>query len=160
MDSASIFEELEREYPDQPLHLASPYLNRVNKLMEDLLTDTAILYVAGVPETLLSLESEHYFRADRAKLLGEEIASFATQERLETAFASARPHVRELEGMLAEHAEGPFFMGNQVGAADLVVVSWMVFWRSLGIMERLVEEGEDLLVRLYDACEAWMSDNQ
>lgn len=155
MDSKKIALELEPRYPNPPLHLDSPVLGRVEAILHKIVTCIRPVFVPLVPKVFLNPASQAYFIPSREKGVGKSLDEFANGG--EQGVEDAKPHVKELAGVLGENPEGPFFLGKEVSYVDFVVVGWLKMMVRLNIAERIWSlDGGNELKALYDASTKWL----
>ncbi|KFY02776.1 hypothetical protein O988_01925 [Pseudogymnoascus sp. VKM F-3808] len=163
MHSRTIAARLEELYPEPSLHLDSPIMSRIYGIQGKHIMPVYGLWIPLVSANILNPRSKEYYdrtrEADEGMTLPELLAK--TEAREEEAWESARTGLRELGGLLEENAEGPFFMGSVAGYADLVVLSWLEFYKRID-KERLFDKVvtmEPSLGRLYEAGKQWLERN-
>lgn len=128
MDSKAIAQAIEKDHPTPSLHLDSPYLPKLARLLEeDLIPAIRPHYVPLVPKNLLREASLDYFHTTREEALGMTLDEFAAKEGRD--FTKAEPHLRAVTGLLRENGDGPYFMGSTVSYADFVWAGILLFAR-------------------------------
>ncbi|KEF58253.1 uncharacterized protein A1O9_06179 [Exophiala aquamarina CBS 119918] len=155
MESKKIAWDLESRYPDPPLQLDPPMLARVEAILQPIVTCLRPVFVPLVPKVFLNPVSQAYFIPSREKGLGKSLDEFAKGG--DQGIEDAKPHVKELAGLLGENPDGPFFLGKQVSYVDFVVVAWLKMLVRLGVEERIWGlDGGSELKALYDASAKWL----
>ncbi|OBT70450.1 hypothetical protein VE03_00255 [Pseudogymnoascus sp. 23342-1-I1] len=160
MHSRAIAAQLEELHPEPSLHLDSPILAQVYAIQAKHIAPLYGLWMPLVSTNLLNPRSKEYF--DRTREEGEGISLpellAKTEKREEEAWESAREGLRELGALLEENTKGPYFMGDVVSYADLVVLSWLQFYRCID-KERLFDKAvkiEPSFSTLYEAGKQWL----
>ena len=155
MESRKIANTLEPLYPTPSLHLDSPVLARVEKLLPHVVESFRPLFMPLVPKVFLNPRSEEYFIASREKSLGKSLDEWA--KGADQGLENAKPHIKELAQVLKENSEGPFFLGKEVSYADFPVVAWLRMFERLGVVDKIwsLEGGQDLK-KLYEASAKWL----
>lgn len=143
MGSLAIATRLEELYPNPPLHLDSSYLVRVNEIIAKVSEILMLVHLTGT-QGLLRSRSADYFAADREKMLGMPIEQYSYKKIGRHVFEEVAPHVQEMAKMLRDNESGPWFLGENVGYADLVVVSWMRYWSEIGVLKDVVRSGSEV----------------
>jgi len=156
MDSRKIVSELETLHPSPPLHLDAPELKEVETLIPALLGQTRGLILPRVSRDILRPGSIEYFERTLAEQFGMTLAELGKQTDEEAVWAEAEKGLRKFGEMLGRKG-GPFFGGEEVGYADLVVVGGLEFFKRVEgrFFERVVRV-EPRLGRLYEACGKWL----
>jgi glutathione S-transferase len=157
MDSRKIAEALEKAYPSPGLHLDSPYLIKLEGIMPELVGTIRGVYYPLVPQRLLSEASRPYWYETRVKTIGMPLEQMAKEKGGPAAWKAAEPHFAKVNAMLAEHPEGPFFMGETVSYVDFVWAGFLIFTRRIGEFEKLLEASgnADMHLKLLEAVEPW-----
>jgi len=155
MESKKIALKLESLHPEPPLHLDSPVLPRVEPILHNIVTCFRPLFVPLVPRMFLNPASQAHFIPSREKGVGKSLDEFG--KGADQGVENAKPHVKELAGVLGEHPEGPFFLGKEVSYVDFVVVGWLRMMARMGVAERIwALDGGSELKALYDASAKWL----
>ena len=111
MDSRKIADVLEKEYPSPPLHLDSPIVKKVEKLVPECIMPLRPVYMPKVPRSVLNPPSVEYFHRTRAEAAGMDLSQLEKEKGGESAWKAAEPKWKEL-GTLLKAEGGPFFMGK------------------------------------------------
>ena len=157
MDSRIIAAELENLHPSPSLHLNSPVLPQVEALM----LKTVSLPLRGVimpkiPKNLLNPPSAEYFERTRAKRFGCPLSELEKKTSEDEAWKNAEPAIYELAELLKKQS-GPFFLGETVSYADLILVATLQFLKR--IERRLFDKIVSIAPafgKVYDASEGWL----
>lgn len=159
MDSKAIAQVVEKDHPSPPLHLDSPYLQK----LEDLLAPQMMPALRGnympfIPKRILNEASVAYWYRTREDKVGMKLDVLEETEGGEPGFAKAEPLLRQVTGWLSEK-DGPFFMGSTVSYADFVWAAFLIFFRRIGPdkFSHLLERTGDpsLHLGLLAAVEPW-----
>ena len=160
-DSMNIASALEDVQPVPSLRLDSGYVERVQEAVLAVGKALAPIAIPRVAEICLNPESEEYFRRTRKERFGGvELVDLARSEAAgEVAWEGAEGGLRDLVGILGEHAGGPYVLGEEASYADFVLAGFWVF------LKRLDKEG-DLFGRVmgvdgafgghWEACQPWL----
>ncbi|KAI7353390.1 hypothetical protein KC336_g22380, partial [Hortaea werneckii] len=107
--------------------------------------------------TIVTQDSEAYFREMRAKDYGMPLEEFGRTKGGEKAWADAEPGFRFLAELYGKGNSGPFLKGSQPSIGDFVIVAFI---------ECVMRVGEDMgkrwlsmderLARVHEACKPWM----
>lgn len=146
MDSRVIAETIEKDHPTPSLHLDSPYLANLLRLLEPLMRELRGHYVPKVRNNLLREASLEYFTRTREEALGMTLDEYAKKEGQD--WTKAEPHLHQITSLLKENTDGPFFMGSTISYADLQWVSLLTFF---GRIDATGHELEGLLQATGDA---------
>ncbi|KFY43934.1 hypothetical protein V494_01755 [Pseudogymnoascus sp. VKM F-4513 (FW-928)] len=163
MHSRAIAARLEELHPEPSLHLDSPILAKVYKIQAKHIAPLYGLWMPLVSTNILNPRSKEYFDRTREEDEGLPLPELLakTEKREEEAWGEAREGLRELAALLEENEKGPFFMGDVVSYADMVVLSWLQFYWCID-KERLFDRAvktEPVLARLYEAGQQWLKRN-
>lgn len=126
IDSRIIAETIERDHPTPSLHLDSPYLAKLERLLEPLIRVLRPHFVPKVTKNLLREASLEYFISTREAAVGMTLDEFGKTEK---DFSKAEPHLKEVTGWLQENTDGPYFMGSTVSYTDFVWGGLLLFVR-------------------------------
>jgi len=152
MDSRKIATKLEEMFPSPSVHLDSPTLERVEKVMPKLLDAIRPIFAPLVPQLLLNPRSKAYFEETRQKALGMPLSEYA-EKYAAKAYDAAVPPLKELAALLSEDTSGPYFLGREFSYADIVVASLLIMMDRLGVLETLLENLDEktrlLFVKFY-----------
>lgn len=164
MDSKPIAAVLEQRYPDPPLHLDSAIQTELEGLIGEMLAPLRGVMMPKIPRNLLNPESVEYFERTRAERFGCSLAEFERTKGGEGAWMEAEPKIKAVGDLLKKKQQeggkgkgGPFFMGETVSYADLIVVGALRFFVKMGegVYERVVGI-EPSLGKLYEASAPWL----
>lgn len=112
MDSQNIAIELENQYPSPSLHLDSPPLPKVHKLIgEAVLEHLGGVLMPKVPGSVLSQGSVDYWVSKQEASFGMSLSQIEKELGREAAWEKATPLLKEL-GILLKAEGGPFVMGE------------------------------------------------
>ena len=157
MDSSKIVTELEKRYPDPPLHLDSPILAEIEEIRKTMALPLSPILMPRIPRSILNQASVNYFNETRSKRLGMPLDEFEKSEKGgEAAYRNAEPVLRKIAELLRQNG-GPFFMGRDVSYSDFIVVGFFRFLHRLGndVFERVMDI-DNSFPRLYNACQPWL----
>lgn len=156
MDSRTIATELEHRYPSPSLHLDSPILGEVEKLIPKLFWPMAGIHLPKIPKNILNPPSAEYVERTRADNSKEARSELESDPGGEKTWAQVQQTLKELGDILKANG-GPFALGKTVSYADLVVVSFLHFARRVdeSLYERAVAM-EPSLGTLCDASKSWL----
>lgn len=157
MNSVAISQRLNKDYPDPPLHLDTPYHKKVIELLSKFTEELEAVYIPAVPRELLNPPSAEYFYRTRQEMVGAPLPDFEKSDKGgENAWKAAEPHIRELAGLYRENSGGPFVLGKDVSYVDFVLVAWLKLFDCIGKLEDLKRWGGEELLILYDASRQWL----
>lgn len=159
MDSFEIAEALEKAFPAPSLHLDSPYVEKLKAVMPDIMAALVGVYVPLIPERLLNEASKPYWRQARSATFGMPLDRLARERGGDEAWKAAEPHLRKVTALLGENADGPFFMGKEVGFADFIWAGLLIFFRCIGddVFQKLLDAAgnRDLHLKLLEGVKPW-----
>ncbi|WEW57013.1 hypothetical protein PRK78_002472 [Emydomyces testavorans] len=169
-DSWPIAQHLEHAFPapQHPSIFPTPASYPLAVAVQTILADTMRQGMAvHIPKVAAYLEPScaEYFSRTRAVRFGKSLPEFAAKgaelERvwaeMETGFGTLAAILRGAEGV--EKKAGPFFEGDQVGYADLVLMAMFGWYmrNDRADWERLMDIGkEGEFGRLWEACLPWL----
>ncbi|KAK4541527.1 hypothetical protein LTR36_007973 [Oleoguttula mirabilis] len=160
MESLAIAKALEELQPEPSLHLDNGYTDRVQAVAQKILGALAPIGMPRIPPRLLNPTSERYFRETREKRFGMPLQELAKSDRAgENAWKAAEAPLQELKGILHEHEDGPYVMGERVSFADFILAG---LWRFVQILDEggdLFERGmkiDESIPKHYEACKKWL----
>lgn len=157
-DSRVIAAVLDQDHPSPPLHLDSDHLQKLEKLMADLMPAVRGNYIPQIPLRLLNEASVPFWYRTREEKFGMKLDALEEAEGGEKGWARAAPLLREVTGLLKEK-EGPFFMGDTVSYADFVWAGFLIFFHRVGddkFAGMLEATGDEQVHRsLLEAVEPW-----
>ncbi|KAL2814961.1 hypothetical protein BJX63DRAFT_431066 [Aspergillus granulosus] len=167
MDSLPIARHLEELYPTPTIfpsgHASYALAVAVEKLMRDSLVAGYSLIIPPIRDILDPRGQEYYARTRATKaFLGKPIEEARPtdegeiQALVEKMKKEIRPLVVMLKGKTGK--TGPFFEGEKVGYADLIYISYMVWYKRADekIWEELTQLGDGELRALWDAAYPWV----
>ncbi|CAI7678909.1 unnamed protein product [Penicillium pancosmium] len=131
VDSRKIANHIERQFPLPSLHLDSVYLDKVERIFSRYMKAIEPIFIPLVPKRILNTESVDYWYTSRPALVGMPLDQLEREKGGIQAWNEAEPVLREVTALLNEN-EGPFFLGQTVGYADLVWASVLLFSQKLG----------------------------
>ena len=112
MDSRPIATELETLYPTPPLHLDSPILSQVEKILPAAHEALRGVWMPQVPRNLLNPISAEYFERTREERFGMPLSQLEREKGGDEAWVKAAPVLEEVGGLLRKNG-GPFFLGEE-----------------------------------------------
>ena len=156
MDSQTIALALEKRYPNKSVHLDSPYVDKVGKLIPGIMGTLTGVCMPLVPRTILNPRSAKYFEETRAVKFGMPLSQLEKEKGGESAWEEAKPVIQEAGKLLKEN-DGPFFLGKEVSYADCMILGILQFAKQLGggIFEKMVDI-EPALAQMYEASAEWL----
>ncbi|KAI1858503.1 uncharacterized protein JN550_012550 [Neoarthrinium moseri] len=164
-DSIKIAEYIEEHYPSPSIHLDSPYVPKIQKLIATLMelgTGLRGVFLALVPERLLNPESVDYWMETRSKMLQRPLSELTADERGGKAWDHAAKSLHEVTRLLKEN-DGPFFAGKTVTYADFYWAGFLLFFQRFGteVFEKLIsctgdgEGADNVHLKLLEAVKPW-----
>lgn len=117
MDSWTIVQRLEKEYPTPSLHLDHPIVDRIRNTI--FLKPLRAMLVPKVPKVLLNKSSADYFYLTREEALGKPLDQ-VEREVTEKDWEEAAVVAKEIADLLKENG-GPFFLGEE--SKSLLIMS-------------------------------------
>ncbi|EEP81383.1 predicted protein [Uncinocarpus reesii 1704] len=155
-DSWPIAQHLERTFPAPeypsifPTPASYPLAVAVQKILANVMVKGMSLHIPKVPN-ILEPSCAEYFHRTRAVRFGKSLPDFAARgPDLERVWADIEAEFETLAAMLRgaqamQAKTGPFFEGDKLGYADLVVVAWLgwYFRNDRADWERLVKVGKE-----------------
>lgn len=111
MDSKKIAQRLEKDHPSPSMHLDSPILAEVEKLLTKVQEPLRPVYMPSVPANLLNEPSSEYFHRTRAEKYGKPLAQLYKEDGGEEAWIVTLPQIKDL-GQVVQAKGGPFVMGE------------------------------------------------
>jgi glutathione S-transferase len=111
MDSKAIALRLEKDYPSPSLHMDSPILPEIGKIVAGINGPLRGVWIQKVPQNLLNEPSQEYFVRTREKRLGMNLAKVAETTGGEEAWMEALPKIKSLGEVLKKN-RGPFIDGE------------------------------------------------
>ncbi|KAI5459731.1 hypothetical protein BGZ63DRAFT_256486 [Mariannaea sp. PMI_226] len=158
MESRKIADRIEADYPNPPVHLDSPYVERLIPHLRAALVPIQAIYIRLVFTEVIRDESILYFDTKRKREMGMTIEQFYEKYR-ENAWEKSETGFHAITAMLQEN-EGPFFMGQTVSYADFIYAGALLFLRQLGddVFSKLLKaSGDDgkTILALLEAVEPW-----
>jgi len=156
MDSKPISQRLERDHPSPSLHLDSPILPEVERLLPKVMTALRGVWMPRVPTNLLNEPSRDYFVRTREERFGKSLHQVMKEIGGEEAWIEALPVIKELRQVVKARG-GPFVMGETPSYADFVIVGALHFLRVVeeDLYNRVIKI-EPAFDKLYDASSPWL----
>ena len=111
MDSKAIALRLEKDYPSPSMHLDSPILPEVEKIVLSINAALRGVWCPKVPAKLLNEPSQEYFVRTREERFGIKFENMAETMGGEEAWTEALPGVKAL-GEILKKNRGPFVDGE------------------------------------------------
>jgi glutathione S-transferase len=161
MDSAKILERIEKDYPEPSVHKDSPVLSKLFAIMPNIMGALRPVYFTTVPGRILSEKSVPYWQETRTEMAGEPLDALYKREGGQEAWDKARPHVQEVEALLKENSEGPFFLGKTPSYADFVWGGFLIFMQRNQVIDEVYKISSDAQVHkdLLEATAPWHKRN-
>ncbi|KAF4467786.1 glutathione S-transferase [Fusarium albosuccineum] len=161
MDSRKIVERVEKEHPEPSVQLDSPTLAKLEQIMPRLMTPLRPIYFTTVPERILNSESVPYWHETRSKLAGMPLDQLSKEKGGQQAWDAAQPVLQEVEALLKENSDGPFFLGKTPSYADFVWAGFLIFLQRNGVIEDLykISGNSQLHKDLLEATAPWHKRN-
>lgn len=174
MDSMKIAERLEKDYPTPSLHLDSPLVEEVNKVLNNIMMPLRGIAIPGVYTNVVSEPSKEYFGRTRGERVGKPLHQFAKENGGEEAWMEALPGIKAL-GVLLKENGGPFVTGDTrewwplffnfpdiwlASYADFIIVGYLQFLKVIeeDVYQRLTSI-DPAIGKLYDASKLWLERN-
>ena len=155
MGSRPIAEALETSYPTPSLYLESPYLSKVESLIDELLPNLLPFFVPLVPKHFLNRSSKIYYYEDRERTFGAPLDDLLND--VEAGLMAAMPTIQKLGNLLLENDDGPFLMGKEVSYADFNIVGLLEELEQIGWASRIYElDNSNTLKQLFTASQVWL----
>jgi hypothetical protein len=174
MDSGKIAQELERRYPNPPLHLDSPMVSQVKESLMNVFTPAFGIILPLVPRNILSPKSAEYYVRTREAKFGTTFEEYEREKGGDPAWESAKPGIKHLADLLNKE-EGPFFLGKtgtclrdvdggeifsdnaSVSYADFIFISFLHFIKRVDedVFARFVSHDAAFLA-IYEATRPWL----
>lgn len=138
----------------------------VEKMMRACVFKTAGFIIPKTVNILDNRGAEHFRRTrESPRMFGKPLSEVQLQgEELEKSWQPLLEDMELLAKMLrgregSQEQKGPFFEGEKVGYADLMVASFLAWFERVdkGDWQRLMNVGEGELKKLYDACVPWIN---
>ncbi|KAJ4146500.1 hypothetical protein NW754_001965 [Fusarium falciforme] len=161
MDSRKIVERVEKEHPEPSIHLDSPTLAKLEEIMPRIMGPLRPIYFTTVPERLLNEESVPYWHETRSKLAGMPLDQLNKEKGGQVAWDAAKPIIAEVEALLKENSEGPFFLGKTPSYADFVWAGFLIFLQRNQVIDDLYNVSGDSQLHkdLLEATAPWHKRN-
>lgn len=139
MDSRVIAETLEKDHPNPPMHLDSPYLANLEREIQPLMKALHPHYVPKVARNvLIEGPSAEYFYRTRTATVGMPLDEYGKKKGQD--FTAAEPHLKTITGWLKENADGPYFMGKTVSYVDFQWGGLLLFIRRIDSTGKTFEQ--------------------
>lgn len=132
MDSKVIAQTIDKDHPEPPLHLDSPYLTKLEEILPNLMPALSGNYVPFIPKRLLNDASLPHWYSTREAKFGMKLDELERSQGGEPGWSKAEPLLRQVTDALKENPYGPFFAGKTVSYADFVWAGFLIFWRRIG----------------------------
>ncbi|KAL6876827.1 hypothetical protein J3F83DRAFT_727218 [Trichoderma novae-zelandiae] len=165
MDSRKIAEAIDQKHPSPPVHLDTPIVERIEQLTLDAIKPLYPILMHKISQAILADKSYDYWVGQYTRELGMPLDEYERRLGGDKSWEAARPALSELTRLLVEEkqAEGPFFLGKEVGYADFVWVGGLVFVKRVdeGVFRELLDRtgAREAHERLLEACEPWLRRN-
>jgi hypothetical protein len=111
MDSKLISQSLEQHYSSPSLHLDSPILPDIERLLPKIMTSLRGVWMPGLQTKLLNERSREYYIQTSEKKYGKSFNEVMKEIGGEEAWIEALPGIHEL-GEILKASGGPFVMGE------------------------------------------------
>lgn len=159
MDSKAIVQAIEKGTPEPSLHLDSPYLAKVEEILEKITTALQPIYIPTVPKRFLNDASIPYWYRTREAKFGMKLDEFEKTKGGDLSWNQAEPLLKQITELLKENPDGPYFSGKTVTYADFIWAGCLIFWQRLGddLFSELLKRTGDGKVHtdLLKAVEPW-----
>ncbi|KAJ4137420.1 hypothetical protein NW768_003007 [Fusarium equiseti] len=161
MDSAKILERIEKDYPEPSVHKDSPVLAKLFAIMPKIMGALQPVYFTHVPGRILSEKSQPYWYETRSKVAGQPLDELYQKKGGQSAWDNAKPHVQEVEALLKENSEGPFFLGKTPSYADFVWGGFLIFMQRNQVIDEVYKISGDAQLHkdLLEATAPWHKRN-
>lgn len=123
IDSVKIVPELEKLAPSPPLHVDSPFHQKVQDAVIKCM-ELAPIMMPRVPARILNEPSAEYFYRTREVKWGMTLPELEKSDKAKNAWTAAEPGFKKLKELIHEDENGPFFMGATPSYADFVAVGF------------------------------------
>ncbi|CAI7678777.1 unnamed protein product [Penicillium pancosmium] len=165
MDSLPIVLHLDKIFPSPPLFPSGDasyaLFVALGKVAGGMGPGIHQLVVPNVPQHL-DPRGQEYFNRTRAVTFGKPLSEVRPKDQAgldeiwKTVEAESQTLVNMLKGR--EGKKGPFFEGEKVGYADLMICCVLAFFERMDpvIFEKLMGLGHGELKALWDACRPWL----
>ncbi|KAF7553778.1 hypothetical protein G7Z17_g3377 [Cylindrodendrum hubeiense] len=144
MDSRRIVSRIEESHPEPPIHLDSPTLPKLEAIMSRLMEALQPIYLLAVPRELLSERGVEYWYSTRQERAGMPLEQLDKECGGQIAWNAGQPILHEVEALLKESQDGPFFLGKTVSYADFVWVGFLIFMQRIGGIDELYKISGDI----------------
>lgn len=161
MDSQKIAERIEAEHPEPSVHLDSPVLEKLFAIMPRLMTALRPVYFVDVPKNLLSEKSVEYWHETRSKMVNMPLDQLDREQGGQQPWDAAKPILAEVEALLKENSDGPFFLGKTVSYADFVWAGFLIFFQRHQNIDNVYKISENAQIHkdLLEATAPWHKRN-
>ncbi|KAF4494680.1 glutathione S-transferase [Fusarium agapanthi] len=161
MDSNNILERVEKDHPEPSVHKDSPVLAKLFSIMPNIMSALRPVYFYTVPNNILSEKSIPYWHETRSKMAGQPIEELHKEKGGQQAWDNAKAHIQEVEALLKENSEGPFFLGKTPSYADFVWGGFLIFMQRNNIIDEVYKiSGDSQLHKdLLEATAPWHKRN-
>ncbi|CAM1504384.1 Fc.00g019750.m01.CDS01 [Cosmosporella sp. VM-42] len=143
MDSRKIVNRIEKEYPEPSVHLDSPVLAKLEATMPGIMGALRPIYFLAVPRNILNEGSLNYWYETRAKTAGMPLDQLEKEKGGQQAWDAAQPVLHEVEALLKENTDGPFFLGKTISYADFQWGGFLIFIQRGGHIDDLYKISGD-----------------
>lgn len=142
MESMNIAQKLEELHPSPSLHLDTGIHETVSAALSKAAGPLLPVFMPIVGRSIVVDSDKEWFEADRSKRFGTSMADWEATKGGQQAWDAARPGLIELKKVLKENKkdEGPFILGSTPTYGDLVILSFIMFFKATGLYGKWVEE--------------------
>lgn len=138
MDSMACAQYLEANFPNTPVLFPSaesvPFARLVQGHLMLSIRTPIFPYLLPRITALLDVRGAEYFRRTREENFKITISEsiFDDKEKLEQAWTQAKTGLQLVNSMLKDNTEGPFFAGKQRTYSDIILLSFLKWWKRCG----------------------------
>ncbi|KAL4901310.1 hypothetical protein BDW74DRAFT_85071 [Aspergillus multicolor] len=165
MDSLPIARHLEEHFPERPIfpsgdasYALAVSVNRVMRLVAFAVYKLVIVPIADI----LDPRGKEFYVRTRSAMFGKPLQEVRPtdekeiKEMIEKAKTEMGTIVEMLKGKPGK--TGPFFEGDKVGYADLLVMGFLIWFKVADekIWQELIGLGDGVIKALWDACYQWV----
>ncbi|KAF5020101.1 hypothetical protein F66182_7864 [Fusarium sp. NRRL 66182] len=161
MDSNKILERIEKEHPEPSVHSDSPVLSKLFEIMPKIMKSIQPIYLNAVPERLLNDKSLPYWHETRTGMVGMPLDQYYEENGGQQAWDGAKEPLHEVEALLKDNSDGPFFLGKTPSYADFVWAGLLIFLRRCEVIDELYKISSDSQIHkdLLEATAPWHKRN-
>lgn len=163
MDSRKIATLIEEKYPEPSVRLDSAALAKLEGLMPKIMPLLKGIYMPLVPKRLLTEKSVGYWYETREKAVGMSLDQLQKEQGGASTWAAIKPLIAEVDAMLIESPDGPFFLGKDPSYVDFVWAGFLIFFKRIGedVFEELIKTSGNgkLHTDLLEAVAPWSKRN-